>query len=242
MNYIFIQKFFLIVPLLFLASLPHYNLTKSVDFIPNSEKHETANEWKFWKSQNGVSVYFRNSEGSNIKEVKMTTTFYNRLSTIVEAIKDVQAYPKWVYKASGSYVVLKYDDNDVVYYNYFDFPWPMQDRDAVIQSRISQDPNTLIVTSVSHAKWEAVEMKQNVVRIQDFRSKWTFSLDWEAMKKGENKVYGEYVFKSNPGGEIPSWMINLSLDEGPLKTIKNFKNLLLQDKYKNAKNGIIDAK
>lgn len=200
------------------------------------------NEWKFWKSQNGVNVYYRDSEGSNIKEVKMTTIFYNKLSTIVEALKDVQSYPKWVYKATGSYTVLKYNENDVVYYNYFDFPWPLQDRDVVIQSRISQDPNSLIVTSNSFAKWEAVDIKKDVVRIQDFKSKWTFSLDWEAMKKGESKVYGEYVFRSNPGGNIPAWLINTSLDEGPLKTLKSFKNLLIQDKYKNVKNGIIDAR
>jgi hypothetical protein len=191
-------------------------------------------EWKFIKETEGVKVYFRSSEGSDIKEVKMQTTFYSNLSTVVECLKDVNSYPKWVYKATYSTVLFKYDENDVVYYNYIDFPWPMQDRDIAIQSKISQDPHTKIVTSSSFAKWEATPFKKDVVRIQDFRSKWT-------LKPIENnKIEAEYVFRSNPGGSLPAWLVNLGLDEGPLKTIKGFKTLLQQERYKNAQNGILN--
>jgi hypothetical protein len=191
-------------------------------------------EWRFIKEVEGVKVYFRESEGSNIKEVKMQTTFNANLSSIVECLKDVDRYPKWVYKATFSKTVLKYNENDVVYYNYIDFPWPMQDRDIVVQSKITQDATTKVITSESFAKWDAEPFKKDVVRIQDFRSKWTLT------PVALGKVKGEYVFRSNPGGNIPAWLVNLGLDEGPLRTLKGFKKLLSEDKYKNVDNGFKD--
>lgn len=206
---------------------------KNTSLVSSKEK-ALENEWKFWKEVEGVKVYYRESQDSNIKEVKMKTLFSSNLSTIVECLKDVDAYPQWVYKATTSRTLFKYNENDVVYYNYFDFPWPLQDRDVAIQSKISQDPNTKIVTSHSFAKWEALAELNNVVRIKDFRSTWTLA------PLANGKVDGEYVFRSNPGGAIPTWLINMSLDEGPLRTLKNFKQLLQKDKYKNAKNGIVN--
>ncbi len=195
---------------------------------------QNAPQWRFIKEVEGVKVYFRESEGSNIKEVKMQTTFNANLSSIVECLKDVDRYPKWVYKATYSKTVSKYSENDVIYYNYIDFPWPMQDRDIVIQSKITQDANTRIITSESFAKWEAEPFRKDVVRIQEFKSKWTFT------PLGAGKVAGEYVFRSNPGGSLPAWLVNLGLDEGPLKTLKGFKSLLQDSKYKNVQNGFKD--
>ncbi len=202
--------------------------------LASLSNHTAAPDWKFIKETEGIKVYFRASEGSNIKEVKMQTTFDAKLSAVVECLKDVNAYPKWVYKATYSTTLFKYDEHDVVYYNFIDFPWPMQDRDIAVQSKITQDVDSKVVTSVSHAKWDATPFKKDVVRIQDFRSKWTL----KPLPNG--KIEGEYVFRSNPGGNIPAWMVNLGLDEGPLKTLKGFKALLQQEKYKNAQNGILN--
>ncbi|MFZ4543253.1 MAG: START domain-containing protein [Saprospiraceae bacterium] len=189
-------------------------------------------DWRFWKDNGGVRIYYAELPNSDIKSVKMKTTFDANLSTIVETLKDVDAYPKWVYKATYSKTVFEYNENDVIYYNYIDFPWPLQDRDIVVQSRVSQDFNTKIVTSVSFAKWDAVPIKKDVVRIQEFNAQWTFT------PLANGKVDGEYVFRSNPGGAIPGWLVNFGLDEGPLKTISSLKAMLKEEKYINAKNGI----
>ena len=190
------------------------------------------NDWRFWKDTGGVHIYYMEIPNSNLKSVKMKTIFDASLSSIVEALKDVNEYPKWVYKATYSKTLFTYSPNDVVYYNYIDFPWPLQDRDIAVQSKITQDFNTKIVRSVSFAKWDAAPFKKDVVRIQEFNSVWTFT----PLPNG--KVDGEYVFRSNPGGVIPTWLVNFGLDEGPLKTISAFKEMLKQEKYKNAVNGI----
>lgn len=190
--------------------------------------------WKFVKETNGIKVYFRTVANSNLNEVKIQTTFNSNLSTIVETLRDVNAYREWVYKAAYSYTVKEFNANEMEYYNKFNFPFPLDDRDVVIHSKIQQNPQTKVVTSVSYAKLDIVPENKNVVRIKDFHSKWTFIAK-------NNLVYGEYIFKSNPGGNIPVWLINLSLDEGPIKTIQNFKQQLLLEKYLKANNlGILN--
>lgn len=211
---------------------PRLTLSVTVFVLFFSGKNPVQNDWRFWKDTGGVRIYYLELPHSNLKSVKMKTIFDAKLSTIVEALKDVDAYPTWVYKATYSKTLFTYNANDVVYYNYIDFPWPLQDRDIAVQSKISQDPNTKIVTSVSHAKWDAAPFKKDVVRIQEFNSIWTFT------PLSNGTVDGEYVFRSNPGGVIPTWLVNFGLDEGPLKTISAFKQLLREEKYKNAVNGI----
>lgn len=183
--------------------------------------------WKFVKETNGIKVYFRSIENSHLNEVRIQTTFTCNLSDIVEALKDAKAYTQWVYRAAHSYTIKEFSDFEMEYYNKIDFPFPLDDRDIVIHSIIQQNPQTKVVTSISYAKPLVLPENKNMVRIKNFNSKWTFT-------PKKNIIYGEYIFSSDPGGNITAWLVNLSLDEGPIKTIRGFKKQLLLDKYRNA--------
>ncbi len=186
----------------------------------------TAQEakWRFVKEAHGIKVYYRDIPKHNLNEVKIQTTFNTNLSTIVEALRDVETYPNWVYKASSSKIIKRFGDNEMIYYNKLDFPWPLSDRDIAIHTKIVQDQNSKEVTSISFAVPNSIPKNQDLVRILEFNSMWVF-------KPINGKVQAEYTFKSNPGGNIPAWMVNMSLDEGPIKTIQNFKKILVSKKY-----------
>jgi hypothetical protein len=179
--------------------------------------------WRLAKETDDMKVYYRTVPESNINEVKITTTFNASMSTIVSVLTDVNDYPKWVYKASESNIVNRISPFEMNYYNKLDFPWPLSDRDIVVHSRISQDAKTKVVYSISEANSKLLPLKKDLVRMKEFKSKWTFT------PKGAS-VLGEYEFTSNPAGNIPTWMINLALDEGPVRTIQNFKKLILESK------------
>jgi hypothetical protein len=182
--------------------------------------------WKFVKEVDGIKTYYRAIPNSNINEVKIQTTINSNLSTIIEVLIDVPTYKKWAYKVTSSSLVKTVGLGEHEYYNKIDFPWPLKDRDIVIHSKIQQNNKTKIVTSISYANSVGVAENQEMVRIKNFNSKWTFI-------PKDNFVLAEYVFKSDPGGNIPAWLVNLSLDEGPIKTIKGLKKILLLEKYKN---------
>jgi len=179
--------------------------------------------WQFVKETNGVKVYFRETPGNPIKEVKILTTFNAPINSIISALTDVDSYPSWVYGALESRVVKRISTSEMMYYNKLDFPWPLTDRDILIHTRIIKEGD--MVYSVSEAKSDELSPSNDLVRITRFKSKWAF-------KPIGNRVQAEYVFSSDPGGNIPVWMINLALDQGPLKTIQNFKKLMAKPIYR----------
>lgn len=196
----------------------------SLIFVSSLYAQSTTPAWKFIKETNGVKVFFRDMPDQKLHEVKILTTFNTNLSTLVAAMRDVSAYPTWVYKVDASKKVKDISNLEMVYYNHVDFPWPLSDRDAVIHTKVSQNSKTKEVISVSFAEPLSVPSNKELVRIMVFNSKWTFT-------PKEKIVYGEYVFRSNPGGNIPAWLVNSSLDEGPVKTILQLKRLLKNTKY-----------
>jgi hypothetical protein len=195
-------------------------------FVGTLQAFPQNTNWKFVKESNGVKVYYKTVEGSDIKEVKITTSFNASMNAIISVLTDVENYPKWVYGAVKSKEVSRQSAQDLNYYNKIDFPWPLSDRDIVIHTHITQDPKTKVVHSVSNANSSLVPLEKGYVRMTKFNSKWTFT-------PNGNNIKGEYEFSSNPGGNIPSWMVNMALDEGPVKTIQNLKKLIYSSESSN---------
>lgn len=174
----------------------------------------------------GIKVYFKESPNTPIKELKLTMHFAAKMSTIVAALNDVAEIPNWVYKTTESRMLKRVSATEYYYYNLLDFPWPLSDRDMVLHTRFTQDPDTKIAKSVSVGKVGMVAEKDDVVRMTDVEIEWVFY----PLQDGRIKL--EYYLRSDPGGAIPAWVINLAVDHGPIKSMEGFRNLLKRDKYR----------
>ncbi|MFK7809404.1 MAG: START domain-containing protein [Saprospiraceae bacterium] len=183
--------------------------------------------WVFKKEVSGIKIYTREVINSEIKELKFTTKIKSSISTTVALLVDVENYDKWVYKCAESTVLEELNAlQSYCYYN-VDFPWPMSDRDMIIYSEIKQDPITKEVVSSSYGRPEYIPEKEGRVRIYNHFNQWHFK------PISANEIETTYLLKSDPAGSIPNWMINLAIDQGPLKSMKGFLSLLDDPKYKN---------
>ena len=200
--------------LLFLFVLPFYT--------PQQDEG-----WVFKKNNDGIKIYTRESTDSNIKELKFTTTINSSMSNAIALLIDVETYTKWVYKCSQSITLEEISNLESYCYYSVDFPWPMSDRDMVVYSRVHQDPETKVVVSSSAGKPDFIPEKKGLVRIYDHFNQWIFK------PVSPNKIEITYFLKSDPAGNIPAWAINLAIDQGPVKSMKRFINLLDDPKYQN---------
>lgn len=183
--------------------------------------------YQYQGTTQGIEVYFKESADSPIKELKLSMYFDAKLSTIVAAINDIPAIPDWVYKTSESRLVKRVSNTEFYYYNRLDFPWPLSDRDVVLRSVFTQDPDTRIARSVSTDYNKGlVDLVPDVVRLPEVRIEWIFY----PLKDGRIKL--EYYLRSDPGGSIPAWVVNLAVDRGPIRSMTAFRELLKQPKYK----------
>lgn len=186
-----------------------------------------SKDWALKSEKEGVKVYYRQT--SDVHEVKLTTSLKTSLSGILHLFAEVEQYPDWGYKVVESRLIQKKSDTDLIYYTRFDFPWPLSDRDIVMHSTLIQDPVTKKVVSKSVAEpWHIAEVA-DVVRIKEARTQWSLypnETGW---------LYLEYYIYSNPGGMLPSWLVNMAIDVGPLETIKAIRGKLADPTYQAVK-------
>jgi hypothetical protein len=117
----------------------------------------------------------------------------------------------------------------MLYYAKIDFPWPLSDREMVMQTKLIQDPETRVVVSTSTAVSGHVSATKGIVRVTKCNAKWIIK------PKVGNTVDVEYYLYSDPGGSLPDWLINLALDMGPRETVKKMRELLKLQRYHNVK-------
>ena len=181
------------------------------------------------RDKGGIMVYMRDAPDSKIKELKFTTDLDASLNAIAAILTHVEGFDDWVYASIQSRTVKRVSESEVYYYTQIDFPWPLNNRDLVLHTNIWQDPKTLSIHSRTNSVHWMQPETHGVVRITKADLEWNFT----PLKNG--KVHLDYYLKSDPGGNIPAWIVNLAADQGPLQTMVKFKEMLQKEEYKNAK-------
>ncbi len=196
-------------------------------FGPNFINAQDTNGWIFKNEKEGVKVYYRKT--SDVYELKLITSLKVSLSGLVTLLSEVDNYPKWGYKVTESRELKKISEWETYYYSKLDFPWPLDDRDIVVRSKMEQDPVTRRITATSVSEPDFIPANKGVVRMRNAHTSWTL------LPGPGGWTYVEYYIYSDPGGSLPDWLVNMALDVGPRETIKNIRNFVLQDKYQRAK-------
>ena len=77
-----------------------------------------------------------------------------------------------------------------------------------------------ILIFVKNSSLKIVPEQENTVRIPELESLWTF----EALGPSKTKV--SYQSKTDPGGLIPKWLVNLANKTLPFKTLQKCEGFL----------------
>lgn len=181
--------------------------------------------WQFQKTQDNMNIYLRKGSTSQFSEVRVTTRLNVPLKNIIKAMGDVAAYKDWVYKTVSARTLKTVSENDFFYYIETDLPYPMSNRDMVVHCTRWTD-----AAGVFHSKSVAakgmVPAKDDLVRIQDYESLWSVKA------VGPNTVEIDYRVRSNPGGELPAWAVEMFSFTGPVESIKLLGQIALKAKYR----------
>lgn len=180
-------------------------------------------DWSLKKDKDGVKVYYRQT--SNIYEIKLATSLKIPLSGLIQLFSEVESYPKWGYKVLESKLLQKVSDTEMYYYSRLDFPWPMNDRDLIMHTKLTQDPITHHVIATSVSVPDYLPVVKDVERIRIANTQWTL------VPGAGGWLYVEYYIYSHPGGSIPDWLVNMAIDVGPRETIKNIRTIIQQPRY-----------
>ncbi len=206
--------------LLFLMAGLHF-------FAPGLFAQEPS-AWALQRNEKGLKIYTRTIPGSPLKEVKALMQVNSSLSSVVGVIRDFDSYKLWVYKCLEAKLLKNTGDSDFYYYHVTDSPWPMEDRDAISRVLITQNKKTLELRIYSNGIPDYLPEKAGYFRLPKSSTLWVLT------PVGPNLIEVEYVLGFDPGGDAPSWLVNMFITDGPFESLLLLKQRVQDPKYAKA--------
>jgi len=176
------------------------------------------------KDQDSIKVYTCRVDDLKFKSIKATFTINTTLSTLISFVMDIDRYNEWQYNTSHPRIVKKINDREMIYYTVVEAPWPISDRDMVVDLVVSQAPKTRAVTITTTGVPDYVSKEKNLVRVPMSMARWVIT------PISQTKLAVEYTIKIDPGGSVPAWMVNMVCAEAPYVSFRNLRQKIQEYK------------
>ncbi len=176
--------------------------------------------WVLQSESGSTKVYTKANNDTGIKEVRITSVVNAEVNEVLSFLGDVTNYRRWVYKCSKAEKLKVISNHEFYYRTVTDFPFPASDRDLVMYSRQWIDSDSGIAHSQSVAKPDFDKESPGIVRVREFET------NWKLIPRSKNVTIIEYQGKMDPGGNIPTWIVNMGITNGPMKTMAGLTRYL----------------
>lgn len=176
--------------------------------------------WKLTKNKDGIQVYQSDAENSDFKNIKVECTLNGNFDKLISIINNVGNYKTWVYNNKEASLLKRINAYDFYYYTEAYLPWPLDNRDAVMHTKITKDSLNRFLKINSVAVPNFIPKKSGKVRIN--RS----DINWYVTRVSSNAIHIIYTFETDPGGSVPAWLVNNFADKGPFESFKKLGELL----------------
>lgn len=176
-------------------------------------------DWTLQEQQSGISIYTRTFPDSKFKAIRVKCRVNAPLSRLVAVILDIGTAPQWVYATKSATLLKQVSTSELYYHSVIGLPWPISDRDFISHLTVTQDPQTLVVTVNGPTIPTYLPPRPGVVRVASGEGTWVLT-------PVAGGVAIDYTLKTDPGGSLPAWLVNLFVTKGPHQTFEALKQQL----------------
>lgn len=193
-----------------------------------------VSDWKEVSGRDGIVGYTRMTSLTDVEEVKAVGVVEAPVAVIEAVLRDVEAQPLYMFKcAEASEVDLPglAATGDIKYiYNRTSMPWPVDDRYGVVKSQFMVDAKMGTLYMRAHETVEDYpQAPSGAVRVPLARGIMIVS------PLGESKSQVHYQVLADPGGSLPTFVVNLFTKSLGVETIAGLRETVKKEKYRNAK-------
>jgi hypothetical protein len=173
--------------------------------------------WTFIKEKEGVYLYTHKEAGENLKSFKGVMEVRSTMSAVTNLISNPNNHDWWDENLTEIKVLQIENPKHFQYYLVYDVPWPLSDRDLVVDARVTVDPGSGKYVIFSTPLEGVVPEKPGMVRIKKYWQRWTV----QPLGNGIIRITLEGFV--DPAGNIPSWLYNMIITESPLKVMREVR-------------------
>ena len=194
-----------------------------------------ANEWIVVKKDNlkDITTWAKREDGKNIRSFKIEMIAQADLETIARVHFDVDNIKRWFWETKESKLLKKVNDKEYYYYQVFNAPLTIPDRDAII--RVQVEPfnakrgyMAMKLTFIA----EFMPAQPGKVRVDALN----YYLRFTPIDKNTTRIEVDgYV---DPGGITPAWAINFVQRTAPYTTMIGLARMLQLPYYREGKEAL----
>jgi hypothetical protein len=182
-------------------------------------------EWNLKKDKDGIKVYTAKLSDSKFNAIRVSCKLHGSLSSLAAILLQPELQPEWVIATKTSRLVKRLANNHIYYYNIASLPWPLENRDMVIDLSIRQDSVTKKMTIYASAIDKIMPPVDGLERIPFSQA------IWEVKPISLNQIEIEYTLKINPGGGIPPWVVNMFIAKAPYESFHNLSRIIQEKRF-----------
>lgn len=182
----------------------------------------TQTNWTLHKKEAAYTIWLKDVPNEKIKQFKLEAIIKGNFEDIHNIMKDVEKMHLWYDKVKNVKLLKKINENEAIYLLAYDLPFPFEDRIATIKGIMNYNPKLGTLTvNTAYFPYTLSKDKNASLLIKKISSSWEI----KKLSDGQlNIVHSGYM---DPGGNIPSWVVNESITSGPVETLKGLKKRLL---------------
>ncbi|WP_299875985.1 START domain-containing protein [uncultured Cocleimonas sp.] len=182
--------------------------------------------WYLEKEEDNIQVFVAETKGSPLKSFRGVVTVNSSLNSVLSVIADASSYPRWLHNCKSAKTIKRIGETEIYNHIVTNMPWPVIDRDSVVQSIKTENKTTNQVTIKFVAKPAMIEKLPKTVRITKMNGLWELT----PLDDGKLKIL--YQMSVDPGGNIPKWLVNSLVVDIPFNTLNNLRRIAKEDRYK----------
>lgn len=175
-------------------------------------------KWEVISRDAGVVVSKKDIPELDLPIIKGVATLDEDFYDVLAVLRDTEHYAEWMHNCREARLLEAKDDFTLIVYNRVATPWPLEDRDTVVRTRIKVD----------------YEREHVVIRFANTRSRLQGEIDgvtrmpllkgfYKLEKLGPAKTRVTYQAQADPGGLIPDWLVERDSRDIPKHTIVSLR-------------------
>ena len=176
--------------------------------------------WKFLYEKDGFKAF--EHRGAPVAYRAEGTVDVDILE-LAAVLVDIPRRTEWVSHLVENRLLEGDPQGHQVVYSRYRLPWPVKDRDAVIESTVEMDEkrgwvhvqfwNVRSVAAPEHRGCLRVPLSEGDFTLED---------------TGHGSVQVTYTVRLDPGGWLPDWVVRIFVRDAPAATLRNFKVQVLK--------------
>jgi hypothetical protein len=174
-------------------------------------------DWTIEKEKDGIRISSRPAASSQFNDIRVELDLPGNIDQLKKILLDVDHYNEWSYATRKSILIKQISPGKLIYYSEFEVPWPATNRYFYANIDLREDTlgHSLNMIAVNLKNYAPVQ--KDLVEVTSTRG------NWKITTTSKKSIHVDYMLELNPGGTLPSWIINMFATKGPFETFENIK-------------------